>query len=70
MNEIPLHSSVLAGLTYDPDHQKLWLRFQTDQIYVYQMVPATVVQALIQAPSHGHYFNSAIRGRFECRLLS
>jgi lysyl-tRNA synthetase, class II len=70
MNEIPLNSSVLAGLRYDPDHQQLWLRFQTQELYLYRMVPATVVQALIQAPSQGRYFNSAIRGRFEFHLLS
>jgi hypothetical protein len=70
MNEIPLHSSVLAGLRYDPDQQQLWLRFQTEELYVYRMVPATVVQALIRAPSHGRYFTSSIRGCFECRRLS
>jgi KTSC domain len=70
MNEIPLHSSVLSGFRYDPDRQQLWLRFRAGDLYVYQMVPATVIQALIEAPSHGQYFNSAIRGRFSCRRLS
>lgn len=70
MNDIPLHSSVLAGLRYDPEHQQLWLRFQTAEIYVYRMVPAAVVQALIKSPSHGRYFNSAIRGHFEYHRLS
>ena len=59
MNEIPLHSSVLSGFRYDPDYyQRLWLRFRTGDLYVYQMVPATVIQALIEAPSHG---NTSIR---------
>ena len=70
MNEILLHSSVLAGLRYDPDHQQLWLRFKTEELYVYRMVPSAVVQSLIQASSHGQYFNSAIRGYFECQRLS
>jgi KTSC domain len=70
MNEILLHSSVLAGLRYDPDNQQLWLRFNTEELYVYRMVPSAVVQSLIQAPSHGKYFNSAIRGCFECHRLS
>jgi hypothetical protein len=70
MNESPLHSSVLAGFRYDPDRQQLWLRFRGGDLYVYQMVPEAVVQAFLNAPSHGHYFNTAIRGRFSCQLLS
>ena len=70
MNEINLHSSVLAGLRYDPEGRQLWLRFRTGALYVYQMVPATVVQALVEARSQGEYFNSAIRGRFPFKLLS
>lgn len=70
MNETPLHSSVLAGFRYDPDRQQLWLRFRGGDLYVYQMVPATVIQALIDAPSQGRYFNTVIRGRFSVRRLS
>lgn len=70
MNEIPLHSSVLAGLRYDLDLQQLWLRFQTGEIYVYRNVSFAVLQAFLDAPSHGQYFNSSIRGRYECLRLS
>ena len=70
MNEIPLDSSVLSGFRYDPDGQQLWLRFRTGHLYVYQTVPATVIQALIEATSQGQYFNSAIRGCFPCLRLS
>jgi hypothetical protein len=70
MNEIALRSSVLAGFHYDPDQQQLRLRFRSGELYIYETVPAGVIQGLIDAPSHGTYFNSAIRGRFPCRLLS
>jgi lysyl-tRNA synthetase class 2 len=70
MNETPLHSSALAGFRYDPDLQQLWLRFRSGDLYVFQVVPAAVIQALIDAPSQGLYFNTAIRGRFPCRRLS
>ena len=70
MNEIPLYSSVLAGYQYDPDRQQLWLRFRGGDLYVFQMVPAAVVQALVDAPSQGRYFNTAIRGPFPCGRLS
>jgi lysyl-tRNA synthetase class 2 len=70
MNEIALNSSVLVGLRYDPDHQQLWLRFRAGDLYVYGMVPPDIVQGLIDAPSQGQYFNSAIRGAFPGRRLS
>ena len=58
MNETTLHSSVLAGFRYDPDSRQLWLRFRSGDLYLYQMVPAAVMQALLEAPSHGRYFNT------------
>ncbi len=70
MNEIALNSSLLAGLRYDADRQQLWLRFRAGDRYVYEMVPPCVVAALKEAPSHGQYFNTAIRGRFHYHLLS
>jgi lysyl-tRNA synthetase, class II len=70
MNEIALHSSVLIGFRYDPDRQQLRLRFRTAELYLYELVPASIIQALIEAPSQGHYFNSTIRGHFPCRRLS
>ncbi|MBD0327813.1 MAG: KTSC domain-containing protein, partial [Pyrinomonadaceae bacterium] len=70
MNEIALNSSVLVGLRYDLDHKQLWLRFRAGDLYVYDTVPPGIVQGLLEAPSRGHYFNSAIRGCFQCRRLS
>ena len=70
MKKIPLNSSVLSGLKYEPDRQQLWLNFRNGDQYVYQRVPAVIVKTLIEAPSHGQYFNSAIRGRFSYRRLS
>jgi hypothetical protein len=52
MNDFPLHSSVLSGYRYDPDHEELWLRFRTGDLYLYRTVPATVAKALLEARSH------------------
>ena len=70
MNEFPLNSSALLGFTYDPERQLLWIRFRTGDVYLYDMVPTAIVDALMQAPSQGQYFNSAIRGHFTFRRLS
>jgi hypothetical protein len=69
MNEIPLNSSALRAVTYDGEHQLLWIHFRKGDSYLYQMIPAPIFHALLQAPSQGQYFNSAIRGHFPfCRL--
>lgn len=70
MIEILLTSSALLGFRYDPDHQLLWIRFRAGDIYLYHIVPAETIEALVAAPSQGEYFNSAIRGRFKARRLS
>lgn len=70
MNQFPLNSSALLGCTYDAKRQLLWIHFRNGDVYLYDMVPATIVHALVQAPSQGRYFNSAIRGRFSFTRLS
>lgn len=70
MTEIHSHSSAFLGCTYDPERQLLWIRFRTGDLYLYQGVPAAIVQELLQARSQGQYFNSAIRGHFSFRILS
>jgi hypothetical protein len=70
MNETPLHSSVLAAFRYDPDREHLWIRFRSGDLYVYQKVLPAIVQSLLAASSHGHYFNTEIRDRFPYIRLS
>ena len=70
MKEIPLNSSALSACAYDPQRQFLWIHFRTGERYVYQTIPAAVVQALLQAPSQGQYYNSTIRNKFPFERLS
>ena len=70
MTEITLNSSLLAACAYDPDKQLLRIRFRNGGLYVYQQVPMAIIRALLQATSHGQYFNTAIRGKFPFRRLS
>jgi KTSC domain len=70
MKEISLNSSALLGCTYDPHRQWLCIRFKTGERYLYQMVPANVVEALVLASSQGQYFNSVIRSHFSFKSLS
>jgi hypothetical protein len=70
MKEIPLNSSALSACAYDPQRQFLWIRFRTGERYLYQTIPAAVLQALLEAPSQGQYFNSMIRLNFPFDRLS
>ena len=70
MIEVASNSSALIGFSYDPEHKQLRIRFRTGELYLYYGVPEPLVQRLIQARSHGQYFNSTIRGRFAFDRLS
>ena len=70
MKEIPLISSALTACAYDPQRQFLWIRFRAGERYIYKTIPMAVIQALLQAPSQGKYFNSKIRAKFPFERLS
>ena len=69
MRVAAVESSTLATVGYDEVRQLLQLEFCSRAVYQYFSVPSAVHQALIVAPSKGRYFNQAIGGRFQYRLL-
>jgi KTSC domain len=64
MNPVPVDSSSLATVAYDPVPATLRIEFRDGTVYHYFRVPTEVHQALLHASSKGRYFNLAIRGRF------
>ena len=64
MNLTAVESTTLATVAYDQARELLQLEFRSRAIYQYLGVPAAVYDALLHAPSKGHYFNRVIRGRF------
>lgn len=70
MREVLVHSSALSGFAYDPEQQQLRIRFRDGRVYLYRLIPPTAVQALLEGPSAGQYFNSHIRDRFPSVRLS
>ena len=57
----PLASSNLDAYEYDPDQQKLTIRFKSGRSYSYGSVPETVAEGLGSASSPGQYFNASIK---------
>jgi len=62
---IPVTSSNLSEVMYDPDSRTLSIRFHSGAEYSYADVPPEAAQELIRAPSPGRYFNSAIKGAYD-----
>jgi hypothetical protein len=54
-------SSNLASVGYDPATLILEIEFLSGRIYHYYGVPETVYQGLMEAESHGKYFNQFVK---------
>lgn len=57
----PLRSSMLNGVSYDADTEKLRVQFTNRTIYEYYNVPEHIYKGLLNAQSHGSYFTKFIK---------
>ena len=64
MNRTPVSSSSLASVGYEADSLTLEIEFRNGAVYQYFDVPESEWQALMQASSHGTYFNAHIRDNY------
>jgi hypothetical protein len=62
MDRESVSSSLLSSVGYDPERQRLEIELQDGKIYQYTDVPAETYRGLMDADSHGRYFNRHIRG--------
>jgi hypothetical protein len=69
MERRPLKSSVLTAVRYDEDRSALEVTFRTGRTYDYLDVPIFHYDALLAAPSAGHYFNHYIKPNFRSELV-
>lgn len=61
MNRVPVVSSNLAEVGYDPATSTLEIAFKNGGVYQYFSVPSSVHIGLITAPSLGQYFDINIK---------
>lgn len=61
MNRTPVDSSNLASVGYDAENKTLEVEFNSGRLYEYYNVPKSEYNNLMNASSHGSYFNSNIR---------
>ena len=70
MNLVPVSSSNLRAVGYDPTTQTLQVAFLNGRLYEYSGVPASVHAGLMAASSHGSYFDSHVKkGPYRYRKL-
>ncbi len=61
MNRVPVSSSNLAAVGYDPAGKVLEIEFLNGSIYQYFNVPNHIYTGLMAAGSHGSYFDAYIK---------
>jgi len=66
MNRIPVSSSNLSSVGYDPISHILEVEFHGGRIYQYFSVPGSVYQGLLSASSHGRFFHANMRDAYPC----
>lgn len=64
MRHVPIDSSAIASLGYEPAERLLEVRFTSGRRYRYFEVPPGVVRRLLGAESHGRAFNALVRDRY------
>ncbi|MAZ72344.1 MAG: KTSC domain-containing protein [Flavobacteriaceae bacterium] len=69
MERQAVRSSNLASIGYDPSSQILEVEFHGGRLYEFYDVPASEYRALMNASSHGKYFNANIKNNYNFKEL-
>ncbi len=60
----------IRGIRYDPERQRLVVRFIDGDEYVYVGVPGEVHRSFVDAPSKPFFFEREISGRYPYNKLT
>jgi hypothetical protein len=66
MEMMPVHSSAIRRVGYDPSTRQMKIEFEQGNIYDFCGVPLSIYQGLMNAGSKGAYYNEQIRDRYPC----
>jgi len=64
MKMTPVESSNLSAVGYDEKTQTMNVRFNSGGLYAYYNEPEKTYRKLMDADSHGSYFNTFIKGMY------
>lgn len=66
---VPVTSSNIGALGFDPAAKKLYVQFKAGALWVYHDVEETAHQALVEAESIGSHFGRFIRSKYRAEML-
>lgn len=69
MKRQSVSSSNIASIGYDETNEILEIEFLSGGIYQYFDVPNYVYDELMDADSHGKYFNAYIKDKYETKKI-
>jgi len=69
MQHIPVSSSNLTSVGYEPSRQILEILFHSGGLYQYSGVPTNIYHGLMSASSHGKYFHQFIKNVYPYRRI-
>lgn len=64
MQRLPVKSSDIVAVGYDPKERVLEVEFQGQRVYQYQEVEPDVYERFMKADSYGQYFFASVNGRY------
>lgn len=66
MERIPVQSSNIAEVGYDPSLMALEVQFNNGRTYQYLDLPEAIYLELMQSDSKGRYLNASIKPYYRC----
>jgi len=74
MSDIPplvdVSSGTIAAVGYDEAAALLYVQFTDGSLYEYLNVPSPIHDGLMEATSHGRYFDASIRPHYSYRKVN
>ena len=69
MERIPVESSHLRAVGYDPAARKMHIEFKNGSVYEYLAVPEQFHKTLTEADSNGTFFHKNVKPFFKARRI-
>lgn len=66
---LPVNSSLAQAIGYDPDRKLLQVKFKRGSVYQYSDVDAETWDELCETDSLGRYYNTEIKGYYDCQRV-
>lgn len=66
MQMIPVRSSAISAVGYDPEARHMAIQFTSGRTYTFCRVHPNVYEGLMAASSKGNYYDQHVRERYQC----